>query len=112
LAVVQELIDIIKHVKPHVLIGLTGAGPAFDESVVKALCEHCEHPLIFPLSNPTEKAEITAENAFKWSGGKCLFGSGVRVEGTMLNVHAVSEWGGQGNEEVGRGGGVPFGGTI
>lgn len=62
--------------KPHALIGLTGGGPAFDESVVKALCESCELPLIFPLSNPTEKAEITAEDAFKWSGGKCLFGSG------------------------------------
>lgn len=85
----QELLDIIKHVKPHALIGLTGAGPAFDESIVKALCEHCEHPLIFPLSNPTEKAEITAENAFKWSEGKCLFGSGVRVECIIHYMHSV-----------------------
>lgn len=73
---VQDLVEIIKYVKPHALIGLTGGGPAFDEVVVKALCESCEQPLIFPLSNPTEKAEITAENAFQWSGGKCLFGSG------------------------------------
>lgn len=73
----QELVDIIKHVKPHLLIGLTGGGPAFDEPVITALCKHHEHPLVFPLSNPTEKAEITAENAFKWSGGKCLFASGL-----------------------------------
>ena len=73
----QDLVDIIKHVEPHVLIGLTGGGPAFDEPVVAALCKHHDLPLIFPLSNPTEKAEITAENAFKWSKGKCLFASGV-----------------------------------
>jgi len=70
-------VDIVKHVKPHALIGLTGSGPAFDQDVIEALCETCEHPLIFPLSNPTEKAEITAENAYNWSKGKCLFASGV-----------------------------------
>ena len=72
----QELVDIVNHVKPHALIGLTGHGPAFDEKVVKALCSHVDKPLIFPLSNPTDKAEITAENAFKWSDCKCLFASG------------------------------------
>ena len=79
MGVSQDLVDIITHVEPHVLIGLTGAGPAFDEPVVAALCKHHDLPLIFPLSNPTEKAEITAENAFKWSKGKCLFASGVRT---------------------------------
>ncbi len=67
----------MKHVKPHALIGLTGGGPAFGQDVIEALCSTCEHPLIFPLSNPTEKAEITAENAYNWSKGKCLFASGV-----------------------------------
>lgn len=81
----KDLVEIIKHVKPHALIGLTGGGPAFDENVVKALCEGCEKPLIFPLSNPTEKAEITAENAFTWSEGKCLFGSGTAFPPVTYN---------------------------
>jgi len=78
----------VKHVKPHALIGLTGSGPAFDQDVIEALCNTCEHPLIFPLSNPTEKAEITAENAYNWSKGKCLFASGAA---TTSHLYALSD---------------------
>lgn len=66
----------VKHVKPHALIGLAGAGPAFDQPIIEALCEGFPKPLVFPLSNPTEKAEITAENAYNWSKGQCIFASG------------------------------------
>jgi malic enzyme len=61
----QELKDIIAHVKPHALIGLSAAGPSWPEEVVRQLCAEVECPLIFPLSNPTDKAEITAEQAYK-----------------------------------------------
>ena len=43
---------------------------------IEELCKHVEHPLVFPLSNPTSKAEITAEHAYEWSQGKCIFASG------------------------------------
>lgn len=65
--------------KPHALIGLAGAGPSFDQTIIEALCNGHPTPLIFPLSNPTDKAEITAENAYKWSEGKCIFASGARI---------------------------------
>jgi len=71
-----NLVEIVRHVKPHALFGLTGAGPAFTEEVVTEMCRHCERPLIFPLSNPTSQAEISAENAYNWSKGKCLFAAG------------------------------------
>ena len=61
----QELKDIIAPVKPHALIGLSAAGPSWPEEVVRQLCAEVECPLIFPLSNPTDKAEITAEQAYK-----------------------------------------------
>lgn len=73
----QCLLDVIKHVKPTSLIGLSGSGPAFFEAEVQALCEGCALPLIFPLSNPTSKAEISAEDAYAWSEGRCIFASGM-----------------------------------
>ncbi len=47
------------------------AQPAIEE-----MCKHVEKPLVFPLSNPTDKAEITAEHAYEWSHGQAIFASG------------------------------------
>ena len=47
----------------------------FDQ-IVEEMAKHNEHPFIFPLSNPTAKAECTAENAYKWTNGKAIFASG------------------------------------
>lgn len=72
----KSLVDIIAYAKPHALFGLSGAGPSFDKAVIEEVCKYCEKPLIFPLSNPTSKAEITAENAIHWSQGKAIFAAG------------------------------------
>lgn len=72
----KDLKDIIAHVKPHALIGLSAQGGAWKEEDIQELCKHCEQPLVFPLSNPTDKAEITAENAYKWSKCNCVFAAG------------------------------------
>jgi len=44
--------------------------------MIEEMCKHVEKPLVFPLSNPTSQAEITAENAYKYSKGKCIFAGG------------------------------------
>ena len=44
--------------------------------MIEEMCKHVERPLVFPLSNPTSQAEITAENAYKYSKGKCIFAGG------------------------------------
>lgn len=49
------------------------------QDLVEELCKHHERPMLFPLSNPTSQAEITAEDAYKWSKGKCIFASGMPV---------------------------------
>uniref|UniRef100_A0A7S1SX40 Malic enzyme n=1 Tax=Tetraselmis chuii TaxID=63592 RepID=A0A7S1SX40_9CHLO len=72
----KNLKDILAHVKPHALFGLSGQGPSFFQEHVEEVCRHHDHPLIFPLSNPTSKAEITAEQAYTWSDGKCIFAAG------------------------------------
>mmetsp|Transcript_11999 Transcript_11999/g.28457 ORF Transcript_11999/g.28457 Transcript_11999/m.28457 type:complete len:586 (+) Transcript_11999:210-1967(+) len=72
----KDLLSVLKHVKPHALFGLSGAGPSFFREHVEEVCKHNPRPLIFPLSNPTSKAEITAEQAYAWSDGKCIFAAG------------------------------------
>ena len=72
----RNLVDVIAGVKPHALVGLSAAGPSWGEDAVRELCRHVDRPLILPLSNPTDKAEITAEQAVGWSGGRCVFASG------------------------------------
>jgi len=71
-----DLAEVIRVFKPHALFGLTGAGPVWTEEVCKAMIETCERPLIFPLSNPSSRAEVTFENAVRWTDGNLLFAAG------------------------------------
>ena len=69
-------IDAIDAVRPHVLIGATGAPGTFTQTVIELMCRVAERPAIFALSNPTSRAECTAEQAYAWSGGRAIFASG------------------------------------
>ena len=48
----------------------------FQQEDIEEMCKYVDHPLIFPLSNPSSKAEITAPNAYEWSHGNAIFASG------------------------------------
>jgi len=66
----------IASIKPDVLIGATGAPGTFTQKIIELMTRINERPVIFALSNPTSKAECTAEQAYQWSDGKVVFSSG------------------------------------
>ncbi len=69
-------VDAIEAIRPQVLIGATGAPGTFTRRVVERMSSINERPVIFALSNPTSRAECTAEQAYTWSGGRAIFASG------------------------------------
>ena len=71
-----DFVSAINEIKPHILIGATGAPGTFTQEVIEAMSALNERPAIFALSNPTSRAECTAEQAYEWSKGKAIFTSG------------------------------------
>jgi malate dehydrogenase (oxaloacetate-decarboxylating)(NADP+) len=69
-------IEAIDAIRPHVLIGATGAPGTFTRTVIERMSAINKRPVIFALSNPTSKAECTAEQAYSGSGGRAVFASG------------------------------------
>lgn len=72
----MPLDEVVKKYKPTMLLGMTGVGGLFKEEIIREMAKHCDRPVIFPLSNPTIKAECTAKQAFEWTDGRCIFASG------------------------------------
>ncbi len=81
----RDLAKAIGAFKPTVLIGVSTHGGAFDQHVVEAMAKLNERPIIFALSNPTEKAECTPEQAYSWSKGKALYAAGVQFPDVTLD---------------------------
>src|SRR5271163_3342204 len=81
----KDLVETIETFRPTVLIGVSTKGGAFNQKVVEAMSRLNERPIIFALSNPTDKAECSAEQAYIWSKGKALFAAGVQFPDVTLN---------------------------
>jgi malate dehydrogenase (oxaloacetate-decarboxylating)(NADP+) len=81
----QDLVKTIETLKPTALIGVSTKGGAFNRRVVEEMIRQNERPIIFALSNPTDKAECTAEQAYTWSRGKALFAAGVQFPDVTVN---------------------------
>ena len=71
-----SFLEAVQSLQPTAILGLSGQPSTFTKEVVEALASSNEHPIIFALSNPTSKAECTAEQAYTWSDGKAIFASG------------------------------------
>ena len=72
----DNLLEIIKEVKPHILIGTSTKPKAFTEEIIKAMAKGVERPIVFPLSNPTRLHEASPGDIFKWTEGKALIATG------------------------------------
>jgi malate dehydrogenase (oxaloacetate-decarboxylating) len=70
------LANVIRQVRPSMLIGASGASGAFTEAVVREMARHTERPIIFPLSSPASQAEATPADLIAWTDGRALIASG------------------------------------
>ena len=72
-----DLLEVVKTVKPTILVGTSTQPNTFTKEVVEAMCQNTERPIIFPLSNPTELAEASAKDLIEWSDGKAFVATGI-----------------------------------
>ena len=72
-----DLLEVVKTVKPTILVGTSTQSNTFTKEVVEAMCQNTEYPCIFPLSNPTKLAEASAEDLIVWSNGKAFVATGI-----------------------------------
>ena len=92
---IADFVDAIKALQPTAILGLSGQPSTFTRDVVEAMADINERPIIFALSNPTSKAECTAEQAYTWSKGRAIFASGSPFDPVKLNNRTFVP--GQGN---------------
>jgi len=81
----RDFVTAIETIKPTALIGVSTIGGAFGQRVVEAMARINDRPVILALSNPTEHAECTAEQAYTWSKGKAIYAAGVQFAPVHLN---------------------------
>jgi malate dehydrogenase (oxaloacetate-decarboxylating) len=90
-----SLLDVVRHAKVTILVGVSAQTGAFTEEIVREMARHIKRPIIFPLSNPTSKAEATPSDLLHWTDGRVLVGTGspfgpVEVNGKMVRISQVN----------------------
>jgi len=81
----KDFLAAIEDIKPSTIIGVSTIGGAFTQPVVEAMARINERPVILALSNPTEHAECTAEQAYQWSQGRAIYAAGVPFPPVIYN---------------------------
>jgi malate dehydrogenase (oxaloacetate-decarboxylating)(NADP+) len=84
-APVSDFLGAVTALKPTAIIGVGATPGMFTREVIEEMSRLNEHPIVFALSNPTSKAECTAEQAYAWSKGKALFASGSPFDPVMYD---------------------------
>ena len=92
---ITNFLDAVDTIKPTAILGLSGQPGSFPKEVIEAMTRINKRPIIFALSNPTSKAECTAEEAYKWSKGRAIFASGSPFDPVELGNKTLVP--GQGN---------------
>jgi malate dehydrogenase (oxaloacetate-decarboxylating) len=90
-----SLLDVVRNAGVTVLVGVSAQTGAFTEEIVREMAGHTARPIIFPLSNPTSKAEATPADLLRWSDGRALVGTGspfppVEVNGKPVRISQVN----------------------
>ena len=90
-----SLLDVVRNAGVTVLVGVSAQTGAFTEKIVREMARHTARPIIFPLSNPTSKAEATPADLLRWSEGRALVGTGspfspVEVNGKLVRISQVN----------------------
>jgi malate dehydrogenase (oxaloacetate-decarboxylating) len=84
-----SLEDVTRNAGLTVLIGVSGQGGTFTEKIVRELAKHADRPVIFPLSNPTSRAEAIPEDLLKWTDGRALIGTGSPFPPVQVNGQSI-----------------------
>ena len=81
----RDFVAAIESIKPTTIIGVSTIGGAFNQKVIETMARINERPVVLALSNPTEHAECTAEQAYTWSKGKAIYAAGVQFAPVHYN---------------------------
>lgn len=86
-----ELLDVINHAQPTILLGVSGQPGLFSQTVIENMHHYCKKPIIFPLSNPTSRAEATPEDILHWTSGQALVATGspfkpVQIQNQTIDI--------------------------
>jgi len=92
---IDDFLEAVRSLKPTAILGLSGQPGVFTRDIIGAMAEINERPIIFALSNPTSKAECTAEQTYEWSDGRAIFASGSPFDAVKLGNQTFVP--GQGN---------------
>jgi malate dehydrogenase (oxaloacetate-decarboxylating) len=90
-----SLLDVVRNAKVTILVGVSAQPGAFTEEIVREMAKHTARPIIFPLSNPTSKAEAVPADLLRWTYGRALVGTGspffpVEVDGKQVRISQVN----------------------